>query len=353
MSNVITFNPPHRRLGHDARLAAVMDCFAHARREKDNVFWLKENAELLNVLECSGQIIDPSALATYAEYYEELPAKLEFFPQYYRFLFSIALDLEALGMNDGHAEKMAQWIVDHDLVQSELSDLQRAEARRLLARAGATPDVDYGLDDRLRRFINYSPTFALPNKKAAYELTHIIFYLSEYGRRDPMVSARAIESLHYVGILAMLEKNADLLAEVWISLKFAGADIPDEWSRWTDTHRATAQWTTTPEIMDDYHEYFMCDWYAQLNGHPAFQGFNSFENMSVHTLRYAVTPLRTLSETLLGMDRHAADAHQLQSMTIDLPDDVYDAVAYAEQSSPYFGSFFATFARADFSVQFR
>jgi hypothetical protein len=38
MSNVITFNPPHRRLGHDARLAAVMDCFAHARRENTMCF---------------------------------------------------------------------------------------------------------------------------------------------------------------------------------------------------------------------------------------------------------------------------------------------------------------------------
>ena len=352
MSNVIALNPPHRRLDHDTRLAAVLDCFAHGRRDKDNVFWSKENAELLNVLETSGQRVGSAALETYAEYYQDLQSKLEFFPQYYRFLFSIALDLEALGLGGDQAKKMGQWIVDHDLVQSELSDLQRAEACRLLARVGAAPVIDPGLNDRLHRFINHSPTFALPNKKAAYELTHIIFYLSEYGRHDPHVSDRAVESLHYVGILAMLEKNADLLAEVCISLKFAGAVVPQEWQDWIVAHRASAIWSECPDAMDDYHEYFMCDWYTQLQGGPAFHGFNSFENVAVHTTRYQTSPLRTLSETLLGIDRRYADDHKLQRMTVDLPDDVYDAVSFAEKSSPYFGSFFANFARTDFSVQF-
>ena len=134
MSFVITFNPLHRRLSHDTRMAALMDCFAHCRREKENVFWLKENAELLNILESAGQRVDPAALQTYSEFYYGLQDRLEFFPQYYRFLFSIALDLEALGMDGTVASKMAQWIFDHDLIQSELSDLQRGEARRLLAR---------------------------------------------------------------------------------------------------------------------------------------------------------------------------------------------------------------------------
>jgi len=351
MSNVITFNPPHRRLSHDTRMAALMDCFAHCRREKENVFWLKENAELLNILESAGQRVDPAALQTYSEFYHGLLDRLEFFPQYYRFLFSIALDLEALGMDGTVASKMAQWIVDHDLIQSELSDLQRGEARRLLARAGLEV-ADEGLDHRLHRFINHSPTFALPNKKAAYELTHIIFYLSEYGRRDPKVSPRAIESLHYVGILSMLERNADLLAEVCVSLIFAGAEVPEAWHTWLTTHHADAFWTPNAAAADEYHEYFMCDWYGQLIGKPAFQSYTSTEQFAVHMTRYPVSPLRTLSESLLSMDRRINDGQLMRKVTVDLPDDVYEVVAFAAQSSPYFGRFLANFARSEASVQF-
>ena len=81
----------------------------------------------------------------------------------------------------------------------------------------------HGLNDRLRGFARRSITFALPNKKAAYELTHIVFYLSEYGRRDPEVGQAFIDSLHFAGTLAFLELNLDLLAEICIALRFAGA----------------------------------------------------------------------------------------------------------------------------------
>lgn len=352
MSNVIPFAPAHRRLPQDDRLAAMMSQFGQARRDFDSVFWLKENAELLNVLESTGQAVATSALDSYRAVYDGLEDRLQFFPQYYRFLLSIALDLEALGLDHGRAHRMARWVVDQDLVRSELSDLQRAEARRLVARAGVQFDADPDLDTRLHRFIDHAPTFALPNKKAAYELTHILFYLSEYGRRDPNVSPKAIESLHYVGILAMLERNADLLAEVCVALTFAGTEPPAAWSNWIIAHLDTAQWVDSFDAVDDYHEYFMCDWFAQICGHTPFASYRD-GGLGVHMARSATPPLRVLSETLFGADRRLADEQMRRQITLDLPDDVYDAVAFAEQSSPYFDRFFATFARSEVSVQFR
>jgi hypothetical protein len=60
------------------------------------------------------------------------------------------------------------------------------EAQRLMARRDMAPKgEDATLEDRARYFMGRSDTFALPNKKAAYELTHLVFYLSEYGRCDP------------------------------------------------------------------------------------------------------------------------------------------------------------------------
>jgi len=42
----------------------------------------------------------------------------------------------------------------------------------------------------------------------------------------------------------------------------------------------------------------------------------------------------------------------MRKVTVDLPDDVYEVVAFAAQSSPYFGRFLANFARSEASVQF-
>ena len=54
MTNIISLNVPPRRLRLAERTPALIRCFAEHRRIMDDVFWLKENAELLNILECTG-----------------------------------------------------------------------------------------------------------------------------------------------------------------------------------------------------------------------------------------------------------------------------------------------------------
>ena len=62
-----------------------------------------------------------------------------FFPQYYRFLLGLCLDLEDLGIGGQKGSKLVQWVADQGLARAELSDLQRAEARRLCLRRGIDP----------------------------------------------------------------------------------------------------------------------------------------------------------------------------------------------------------------------
>ena len=108
--------------------------------------------------------------------------------------------------------------------------MQRAEAVRLLKRGlGRAQQDDPALVDLLHGFIDQSATFSIPNKKAAYELTHIIFYLSEYGRKDPGISTDAVRSLEFAGLLALLDHNTDLLAEICTALRFAGQTPPLGW----------------------------------------------------------------------------------------------------------------------------
>ena len=93
MTNVVSIGLPKRpNLGQ--RQSALLQSFAQHRRATDDVFWLKENAEALNILATCGAALPTQGLDAYAAFYETLEERMRFFPQYYRFLLSICLDLE-------------------------------------------------------------------------------------------------------------------------------------------------------------------------------------------------------------------------------------------------------------------
>ena len=265
MGSVVPINVPFRQNTREARIAAAIQRFAEERRRPSDVFWLKENAELLGLLESTGSRVAPEALRPLSCFYNELDARLSFFPQYYRFFRSIALDMEDLGQPGDMGLRAVEWVAEQGLIEAELSDLQRAEARRLCARRGiAVMENEVGLDDRLRAFGCRSATFSLPNKKAAYELTHIVFYLSEYGRRDPHLPKAFVQSLRFAGTLAFLELNIDLLAEICIALRYAGETPPEIWENWlsTQARRFICDAHDGGWMNDDYHPYLMVTWHA-------------------------------------------------------------------------------------------
>ncbi|MGD9295542.1 MAG: hypothetical protein PVI41_11715, partial [Roseobacter sp.] len=217
MSNVVPIGLP-KRLSLSQRQSALLQSFAKHRRATDDVYWLKENAEILNILATSRASLPSQALETYSEFYETIEERLRFFPQYYRFILSICLDLEDLGLDGGKGQFLCEWVGRSELTASELSDLQRAETRRLLSRRGGSGQDEH-LSDRLARFMCHADTFAVPNKKAAYELTHIVFYLSDYGARKITLPERAVTSLEFAGVLAYLDQDIDLLSEVCVALR--------------------------------------------------------------------------------------------------------------------------------------
>lgn len=355
MSNVIALNVPPRRQRLSDRVPALIDCFARQRRITDDVFWLKENAELLNILECTGQTVADSALAPLAGFYAALPDRLTFFPQYYRFLLSIGLDLEDLGLPGTQMEALCAHVARQGLPEAELSDLQRGEARRLLARRGFGAGTDCGLDDRLRAFINRPATFALPNKKAAYELTHIVFYLSEYGRRDPQLDAPALISLEYAGILAYLDQNMDLLAEVCVALRQAGQTPHTLWEDAVCHALASFHMVETQQaaLSDAYHEYLVSTWAVSAMGQedrgPAVpQGRVVFARP--HSDGGA---LHAVSAALLALTgSRTGDWTAMQdSLFAMLGDDAATVLQDASTASPHFSTFFEGFARASMGAR--
>ncbi|MBW4708040.1 hypothetical protein KX928_09595 [Roseobacter sp. YSTF-M11] len=348
MSNVVSLGLP-RRPGLAERQSLLLENFACNRRSPDDVFWLKENAEILNILATSGARLTEKALAPYARVYEGLEERLRFFPQYYRFLLSICLDLEDLGMAGGKGAELCRWAADMGLVEAELSDLQRAEAHRLLARREVgTPSAD--LHQRLRTFINRSDTFALPNKKVAYELTHIVFYLSDYGKLDPELDDAAIVSLEFAGLLSYLDQDIDLLAEICVAMRFAGQQPSAIWEDWIAQEMGGFVLNGSGDGRSDcYHEYLVASWWAQFADRPGFPGVPEAGGLQIcrHTGRKG--PLRAMSEYMfhLGPARSADWSQMRRGMTDAVGADGVEILTGAEQSSDKFSAFFEGFSRAD------
>ena len=346
MGDILDLQIPFRQRSRAARQAALVDRVAAARRNSEDVFWLKENAELLNVLESTGA---EGVLAVYDDVYAGIEDRIGFFPQYYRFFLSICLDLEDLGMVGEKGAALADWVAGQGLAGAELSDLQRAEARRLCLRRGVDPvAADRGLDDRLRAFARRSATFALPNKKAAYELTHIFFYLSEYGRRDPGADAAMIDSLCYTGTLAFLELNIDLLSEVCTALRFAGRTPPAVWERWLSdqVRRFRVLPADKPGGLDDYHPWLMLNWFMDISGRGGFAQEMPQGAMVIAAPEPNAGPLRELSDCMYRMhDGRSPDWNKMRERVGDrLSDEARTVLAAAEQAVD-FGAFFRGFAR--------
>jgi hypothetical protein len=333
--------------GRKQRRAALVALFAEERRAPEDVFWLKENAEILNILECTGAGPCPEILQPLQDTYSRLPEQLRFFPQYYRFLLSICLDLEDLGFDGGQGEAMARWVRRSGLAEAELSDLQRAEAERLLARRGQGSGIGGALRERLIRFISRTGTFALPNKKAAYELTHIVFYLSEYGRRNPGIGDAAVTSLEYAGILALLEQNSDLLAEVCLALRYAGRCPPAAWEDWLERQAHQFVLQPGPAEGDQYHDFLVCNWLMAAAGRQSF--VQPVPAGAVSVVRRAPQPgiLGAVSRQLFQLGvRRSGDWAQMRREIEPALDEQGQRLLDAAAASPSFEAFFAGFARA-------
>ena len=240
-----------------ARLACAL---LQQRRPMGDVMWLKENAEFLCVLRATGASLPPDVLALYHPIYASLAQQAGDFPQYYRFFLSMALDLEDLGMPGRVGLVLAEWCADQRLDLVELSDQQRAEAAALFARRGlGRPDP--GLGQRLAGFMGQSSQFAMPNQNAAYALTHLVFYQSDYWRKQVNLQEAALQSLHFAGTVAFLAQDADLLAEVALALRFAGQPVPLAWGMWLQAQADTPpQAAPSAPARDGFHCWLVTRW---------------------------------------------------------------------------------------------
>lgn len=352
MSNVVSL----ARLSRNARpsvtpggLAPVLAAFAHHRRRPGDAWWLKENAELLGILSALNRRLPELALSVYQPFYEGAADQLAFHPQYYRLILSVVTALEDLGYPGDLGPRLAEWIVSEGWIDSEVNDLQRAEVRHLLARAGQRVTVE-GLDARLMAFLSRPATFAMPNPRAAYDMLHVVFYLSDYGRRPLQLPEVAVQSLHFLGCLAHLEQNADLLAEVCIALRYAGEAQPALWQEFlaAEARSFRIEPSACLDSSDAYHNYLVNQWLIGTNGAIAFDAAFGAGPMSFRLSVPMISPLREWSQALLALGpRRSVSWEEMRAACA--PRLSPEALAVADagaEAGPEFRSFFAAFTRA-------
>ncbi|MHA6344813.1 DUF6902 family protein [Roseivivax sp. CAU 1761] len=353
MANILPF-PIAPRPDAAGRLARLLGAVAELRRDPGCVFWLKECAELLNVAQAIGAPAGEAALIPLRGFYDSARERFAFFPQYYRFLLSIILDLEDLGLPGGRGAELVAETARRGLAEAELSDLQRMEAHRLMARRDGRPLLrDAALVARLRDFAAQSATFALPNKKAAYELTHIVFYLSEYGRRDPDLPPAALTSLHYAGLLAFIERNSDLMAEICIALRYAGRRPPQAWTAWLAEARARFVLRAAPgaPVEDAWHDWLVGQWWAGLSGAAPFDVRLPEGALRIQRRGPGAAPLREVSQALYAMGgARSGDWHRMRPrlearLSADTAALLDRAAASCDGPEGVFEGFFEGFAR--------
>ena len=259
-----------------------MRAFAKARHKEMSFPFLKENGELLSLASTAQMLIEPKALEHYKDFYSQATIFNETYPQYYRFTLRICLDLEDLGVVGKVGMHLCDYVRENHLLDYDTSDSRRLETLSLLERR-LKPNVEekehrLRLLENIERFIAHPKCFSRLNKPFFYELTHIIFFLTEYGATSWPLSRNVEHCLKLMGVLAFLDNDCDLLAEICICYKFLNLDCPQIWEQVVDENLANLEIrydtdvrSTLNSSTDEYHPYIVMNWRKALKHEPCFR----------------------------------------------------------------------------------
>jgi hypothetical protein len=205
---------------------------------------LKANAELMIfVTACVRRGLQCDALPPLTEF---LTASLDGFdwesqlardPHFVVAVLTVVEYLDAIGHDASAMRRLVERVLELDAVRTlAIAPYRRMEIERLLVRAG------FVAADRaafVQRYRECTELLAKPPShftlQDAYALTHLICYLCDDGARDPreLIAAGDVERLKWLtgtfGRLALIDRNADLLAEIVMCDRFLG--VGDAWLR--------------------------------------------------------------------------------------------------------------------------
>ena len=260
----------------------MVEAFALKRNPALSFPFLKENGELLAITIDSGFLVEPRALEHYADFHSKAFKLTKLYPQYYRFILSMVIHLEAGGLQVGEAAKIADYVIENDLLLLDTSETRKLETLTLLSNlkplSKTYKKIYDGIVYNVDQLIKNPELYTKFNKPLFYDLTHIIFFLSDYGKKSLPLQNDVTQCLIYIGLLALLDNDADLLAEVCVCLRYINSKIARYWDDFLQkslkeikvTYHDTVMSALNPSA-DEYHIYLVLNWYQALQKRPAFE----------------------------------------------------------------------------------
>jgi len=212
-------------------------------------------------------LIEPRALPLYKDFYDNAYKLTQSYPQYYRFTLAMAIDLELGGIQGRESQKLAQYVDEDNFVMFDTSDVRRLETLSMLLQIGGLSKANKQLlDDIIERveiFIQNPAWYTKFNKPLFYDLTHIVFFLTDYGKKPTSLKTELFSCLMHIGTLALLDDDADLLSETCICLMYIIRITFD----------GTIASALNPTV-DEYHIYLVLNAYHAARGRPVFPNFS-------------------------------------------------------------------------------
>lgn len=293
----------------------TVEAFAVKRNPSLSFPFLKENGELISVAVNAGFLIEPRALDLYMDFYRNAEALTRAYPQYYRFTLGMILDLERGGIGGEEGKLIAEYVTEEDLVMFDTSDVRRLESLTMLKQVGALSSKHQRLySDIIRRvddFIQNPGWYTKFNKPLFYDLTHIVFFLTDFGKKPLPLKCDITPCLMHMGLLALLDNDADLLSEVGMCLSYINQDIPAYWdeylTRYTDTIQISFNGTVASALnpsVDEYHLYLVSNAYLAGQNKTSFK-----EKFRSKTPSFSI---EDASQSLLSQLSEYAHRHKFQ-----------------------------------------
>lgn len=158
----------------------------------------------------------------------------------------------------------------------------------------------------------------------------------------------------FTGILAHLEQNMDLLAEVCVALRFAKQTPPKAWEE--SILNLAGTFKIVPNDTghgDQYHEYLVINWACSQMGSAAFSGGYTAAGTGFYNTIEPVNALRDVSHALFAWTGARIASWDLMAPQLfnALPATSSDHLRDVVTATSEFGSFFEHFVRAPIAVE--
>lgn len=260
----------------------IVEAFALKRNPEFSFPFLKENGELLGIAVDAGFLVEPRGLELYRNFYDNALKLTQSYPQYYRFTLGMVVDLEKAGMRGQVSRDLANYVMEEELVLFDTSDTRRLEALTLLSHVDRLKprytEAYKAVLGNIDQLISRPDWYTKFNKPLFYDLTHIIFFLTNNGSQDLPLENDVYPCLMNMGLLALLDNDADLLAEICICLQYINRPIPSYWDDFLQDNVGKIKTSYSGTVasalnssVDEYHIYLVLNWYEAMQNRPSFK----------------------------------------------------------------------------------